>query len=87
MLTLPIYLLEILIQHLPALDAEILYNRIISAISPNMEDEDRRVLLESLDQTMEPLRPIYVAPPQVPIIEKNAEKAREYFQMLGIHTT
>ena len=85
-LTLPIYLLEILIQHLPALDAENLYNQIVSSSSPNMEPDDRQVLLDSLDETMEPLKPIQIAPPTMPIIEHNPDKAREYFEMMGIHT-
>jgi hypothetical protein len=85
-LHIPLYLLEILIQHLPALDAEHLYNQIVSASSPNMEQDDRKELLESLEETMEPLRPVQVALPTVQIIEQNPDKAREYFEMMGIHT-
>lgn len=80
------YLLEILIQHLPAIDAENMYNHIVASSSPNMEPDVREELLDSLDETMEPLKPIQIAPSTMSIIEHNPDKAREYFEMMGIRT-
>ncbi len=85
-LHIPFRLLYILIEQLPALDAERMYNDAITASTPQMEDEHRESFFDALRELMEPLQPIAIAQPQPQIIEHNPEKARAYFAAMGLQT-
>jgi hypothetical protein len=83
-LTLPLYLLEILVEYLPALDAHSMQNDIVVALAPHMEADDRSSLMDRLDGISALLLP---EPPQVVIERHDPEAAKAYFESLGIRTT
>lgn len=79
----PRYLLRHLTTHLPALQAEEQRALITAGLSPWMEDWARRNLLHSLEQRTASLRPAQPAH-EVEFIEYDPEKAKAYFESLGI---
>ena len=84
MFTLPAYLLELLVEYLPALDAREMQSAAAVALLPHMADEDRTDLLEDLNAQAALLTP---APAEMPIIAHDPEAAARYFEAMGIKTT
>lgn len=86
LLSIPIWQLRILIQHIATNEAVDLSDRITASMTPHMRTDDRRQLLRQLDTLKDPL---YPRKPTLRIRaqgEPDAQKAAEWFKALGIKT-
>jgi len=81
-LALPQYIVAILISELPAVEAADLRTAIQAALSPHLEEDDRRSLLRSVDALVETL--YWQQPPTRPtFIEYDPAKAAAWFAAMG----
>lgn len=81
-LSLPLYQLRPLMEHLGALNANAQHDRVSAVLAGHAKDEDRRRYIRVLQVSMRSLRPqpAHAAPP----IEHDPEKAAEWFRSQGI---
>ena len=79
MLTTPQWVLGLLLDEMPRLQAEELEQAIVAAIAPYMRRADRQRLLSRLSAITHP-RP---KPKPMQIIEHDPEKARAWFENMG----
>ena len=86
-LSIPSYLLNILVEYLPALESNALMDIISAFIVPDMESETRDEYINALKESMELLAPVDTGIKQeYEFAEKDPKKAAEYFALLGIKT-
>lgn len=78
-MTLPGWLLEILVEQMERLEAEDLEKAMVAASTPYLSEHTRRSLLRQLKARSGSRRK--ADPPAV--VEENPEKAREWFKALG----
>ncbi len=83
-LTLPVYLLDILVEYLPALDAYAQQNDMVVALAPHMEVDDRKRILDRLEDQASVLQP---EPAPIEVETYDPDAARAYFAARGIKTT
>lgn len=79
----PMYQLEILIENLPAIEAEEEQAAAVAATAPHMKDEHRRQYLRSLRNEIRTMR-INARPERYEIIEHDPALAAEWFGGMGI---
>jgi hypothetical protein len=80
-LQLPRYLLRHLTLNLPALEAAEQHKSITAGLAPYIPDHARRNLLYALEKKSARLQPVL---PPVEVIEYNPQKAKEYFESIGV---
>lgn len=78
----PMYQLEILIDFMPAVEAEEEQAAAIAATAPHMKDEHRRQYLRNLNTEIRAMR-IMARPERHEIIEHNPALAAEWFASVG----
>ena len=82
-LTMPLYQLAILTEHLPALEASEMRAAMTAASAPHMKDGNRRTLYRQLDSLARPLEP-REEPQPIEKIAHDPEAAAAWFADMGV---
>lgn len=85
----PTYLLEPLVEHMPAVEARRIYWMAQAARTPHLTDDSRDGWLRALEQLWVDLYPpppaeVVEVEPEGAKVERDPEAARAYFESLGV---
>lgn len=83
-MTLPTYLLEVLVTHMGALEAMEERTAISAAAAPHTKPMSYRSHLRALDRRIRQMEVYVPAPPLAASGVHDPEKAREWFQAMGV---